>query len=362
MKKNLFKRVAAVVLAGTMMMAMGTTVFAADHDGTMGINGDVITFQKTLDMTDAEGATVPDETFEFTITAGTAVAPTSATTPEIYAGVGTPTIGTAVFAHTDTIDNTKLVTKDVIVDFNNVKFPRPGIYRYVVKEDAPVDDDITIKDGDDTRYLDIYVENDTTTGDYKIAHAIMVNSAQTLSIDKDSINYAQNTKDEFMNEYNTYDLSLDKVVAGNMGDKGAEYKFTIAFEGPANASFTYGDKKVTLDQDGNGRVDITLKDADAAAVIKGIPSTVKYTITENINENTGYKVDYKRGGENITSDTYAVSEEQTMGKADHIVTCTNTKDGITPTGIIMNVAPYVAMVAVAVVLAVVFLGRKRREF
>ena len=43
------------------------------------------------------------------------------------------------------------------------------------------------------------------------------------------------------------------------------------------------------------------------------------------------------------------------------VVVTNTKGNITPTGIVMNVAPYALMLAVAGGLGVVFVNRKKEE-
>ena len=95
--------------------------------------------------------------------------------------------------------------------------------------------------------------------------------------------------------------------------------------------------------------------------INGIPSTVKYTVVENINKNDGYTVSYTVGSSDATSATYATSTEQTMGKTDNAVVCTNLKNAVTPTGIAMTVAPYILMVAVAGIFAVLFLRRRHEE-
>ena len=99
-----------------------------------------------------------------------------------------------------------------------------------------------------------------------------------------------------------------------------------------------------------------MTDKSQAAVITGIPSTVEYTVTEKIDAKEGYTTSYTINGVSEIKGT--TTNEHTMGKANNAVVCTNTKDAVTPTGIMMNVAPYVLMVAVAAVLAVVFLRRK----
>ena len=148
-----------------------------------------------------------------------------------------------------------------------------------------------------------------------------------------------------------------------MGDKGRTYNFTIKFEGPANASFKMGDKTITLNNAGIGSTNIGLTN-DSMETINGIPSTVKYTVVENINKNDGYTVSYKVNDNAVDSTTEATSvstSQQTMGTADNAVVCTNSKDAVTPTGIAMTVAPYILMVAVAGIFAILFLRRRHEE-
>ena len=343
-KSKMLRRLAAVLLAGTMMMAMGTSVFAEEKE---------VSFTKTLNMENADGASVPNVTFTYDIKAGDGVKATD-TTPEILKGVGTPSIGTAKYGPTGEDAN---LVKTVNVDFSDITFEKPGIYRYVITENTTGNADIT-NDSNATRYLDVYVvngENDRyEIADFQLlSEAVRPNSGTGV--------YDGNAKsDGYTNTYTTYELSLDKVVTGTMGDKGKEFEFTIEFEGPANATFKYNETPVDLGEDGKASVaGIKLADTTNPAVIKGIPSTVKYTITEKINANEGYTTSYTVNGENETKGT--TISVQTMGKINNAVVCTNVKDAVTPTGIVMNIAPYVLMVVVAAVLAIVFL-RKRNTF
>lgn len=50
-----------------------------------------------------------------------------------------------------------------------------------------------------------------------------------------------------------------------------------------------------------------------------------------------------------------------MGKMNNAVVCTNLKNAVTPTGIAMTVAPYILMVAVAGIFAILFLRRRHEE-
>ena len=50
-----------------------------------------------------------------------------------------------------------------------------------------------------------------------------------------------------------------------------------------------------------------------------------------------------------------------MGKVCNIVEFTNNRDAVTPTGIVMSFAPYILLVALAGVFAVLFLRKRRHE-
>ena len=105
-------------------------------------------------------------------------------------------------------------------------------------------------------------------------------------------------------------------------------------------------KTVTL-ATGKDSQTITLKDGQSAT-IHGLSATDTYSVEE---------VDYTKDGYTTTVD----GAKSGSISADTTVTFTNHKEATAPTGIMLNIAPYVLMVAVAAVLAVVFL-RKRNSF
>ena len=336
-----------------MVSMLGMTAFA--KTGAT----EAVTFKKTLDMSAAVGASVPDVEFAYEITPGVPVAATE-DSPEILAGIEAPEapkIESVKFSHEDPVENNKVV-KTVTVNFSEVNWTAPGIYRYTITESGSGNADIT-NDADTTRTLDVYVVNDGEGG-YKIESQAMIEGT-AVPTGKD---YATESKsDGFTNSYKTYELSLKKVVDGTMGDMGRTYNFTINFEGPANASFKMGEETITLNNAGIGSTNIGLTNG-SMKTINGIPSTVKYTVVENINKNDGYTVSYKVNDNAVDSTTDAISvstSKQEMGKADNAVVCTNLKNAVTPTGIAMTVAPYILMVAVAGIFAILFLRRRHEE-
>lgn len=327
-----------------------------------------VQFKKVLEMDKAQGASVPNVTYTYTIAAGTGIGAT-ANSPEVKAGVGTPTISSVTYAKGDTITQNK-VTKNVTITFPAGTFTAPGIYRYIITESENTNEDITDDKYGNTRYMDVYVVNDSDGG-YKIDATVFTETAVTPTFDKDTKQPTYGGKNEEITDaYTTYELSLDKVVEGNMGNKNQLFDFSINFHGPANTSFTFGKQQVDLDENGNGSADLKMADGTAIAEIKGIPSNVTYTVTENISSSEGYDTTFavKRGtgdSQSIAKDTAASTSEkvtattQTMTKADNAVVVTNTKKTVSPTGIALSVTPYALLAGLASALGALFFRRKK---
>lgn len=335
------------------------------------VTGGTTTFNKYLVMD--ENANVPNVTFGFTITAGTAAAGDGSTLP-IYAGIGSPTVSEAVFSAEDNTTpgmpanrgatGYKYATDEVTVDFSSVSFDSPGIYRYIITETASNAAGI-IYDTPDTRTLDVYVqygENDDLT---------VVNS---LLYKGDVSN--DNKSDGFTNKYTTYDLTLKKKVTGNQGDRDKYFKFTVSIS-EAVAGTVYkvdranayanptvdGEPKTnpeSLMVGAGGTISGTfyLKNGQFI-VIQGLTSDTKYTISEEDYSTDGYSTSWQidSGTQNARVDTGS----QTMGTANHTVTFTNSKSGTVPTGILLETGPYLIMGGVVVVALVALVATRRRR-
>ena len=215
-----------------------------------------------------------------------------------------------------------------------------------------------------------YVVNDNVNGGCKIDASVFTEAAvsPTFSGDKQAQYGEKNS--EITDAYQTYELSLDKVVEGNMGDKNRKFDFTINFSDPANTSFTFGNELITLDSNGSGSVNLQLSHEDAAAEITGIPSTVTYTVTENLNSSEGYDTDFavsKGTGisqavakDEAASDAAKVTaQQQTMTKADNAVTVTNRRVAASPTGVMLSITPYALVAGLASLLGALFFRRKK---
>lgn len=327
-KSKMSHRIAAALLAGTMMVAMGTTVFAEGNEP----KNVTITKEITKDVNDYAPAT----TFEFQITPGSAVE-ASKGQDAIYAGPG----GGAYFEEgagkiTSTpkasdIGQTTTTVGTTTISIDESKFTAPGIYRYNVSEVAGTYEGINYST--ETKYFDVYVNSSKEVYAYTFTDA-----ADEYGKD-DGV---------FTNDYTgIYDVTITKKVTGNQGDKSKDFDFTISVTGAANEKFyvTFSDNReaITLDAN-NASQTIQLKDGQSA-IIHGLSATDTYSVEET---------DYTKDGYTTTVE----GAKSGFISRNTTVTFTNNKEATTPTGIMMNVAPYVLMVAVAAVLAVVFLRRK----
>lgn len=376
--KKLFSVMLSVIMA-TMMLFPAFAAQAADP--AVNATNSTVTFKKQLNLTKyaADETVIPTLTFTYTITPGAAKAavpanpsatPATPAQPAINAGVAGATVGTATFATADLTGTAN--TKNVAIDFSGCTFPEPGIYRYILQENANtntatgVDGAVTY----DTTYyaVDVYVKD--VSGVKSISNAIMYELASAtaepvIEMNGNNAVYADNTtkkKDTIENDYDIYDLTLTKTVTGAMGEKDKDFPFTVTF---AN-----GPKSVTLKGEINGTATTLAFDAAGTATATfnlkhgqsaefwALPEGCTYTIVEGLSaaDKASYEVTITGATDNGTTDTYTGSGSMA---ADTNVTYTNNRDEITPTGLFMMYGPYALMMVVAAALAMVFFRKKR---
>lgn len=385
MKKRTLKRLAAAFLTGAMMVAtLGMSVCAEGVENTSvsgeAASADIALINKYLIM--EANANVPNVTFTYKITPGTAVDATS-TTPQILAGVEAEkvTIGNTEFTTNDststdatpitaagaTLDTgEKYATKTATVDFSDVTFDNPGIYRYVITEVNDGADGFTY--ATNSLYMDVYV---VTNDNGALSVAGYVLHKTTEVADNNGTYTGTNEKSEaFINKYTTNDLTIQKTVTGNQGNKGQYFEFTVEIitnksnagdkytVDLVNASENNNAEELTVGVDGNVTATYKLKHNESI-IIKGMTASTTYKVTEVLNATEGYTTTYKIDGGTATTGL-ATTGLDTMAD-DATVEFTNNKEVTTPTGIITTFAPYVLMVAFAAVVAFFFLRRRNRE-
>lgn len=171
------------------------------------------------------------------------------------------------------------------------------------------------------------------------------------------------------------DVTLSKTVHGSFGDLSKTFDFIVKFEKPASATdVTYGaivatksDRSIIIKQgetviSAEGSADavnleygkeytVTMKH-DQNVVFSNLPANVTYTMTED-GAVAGKLGDYTVTGEQ--------SAEKTMGSADETVAIVNTHEGTPDMGVVLDNAPYIAMLAIVAIGGVALMLNKRRR-
>ena len=421
LSKNL-GRVATTLLATAMLASVSAVpAFAADQ---VQHTGDALEYVSiTKELTKPENVYAPNVTFQFKINPVTdadendIVENDSATGTRLENGVQVPVTGIevyegiqggvyvadpeddnnedddyngqAVFApntsSTDGDIGKKMVTAEAKFAINNELFTHAGVYKYTISETAITAEgnyEGITNDTYTTRDLYVYVRESNTPGKFEVYGAVVKGGAENAG-----------KTDRFTNVYGgteqqptVNDLVVAKDIEGDAANLGETFDFTISVTADNNAKgeayyIVWG----TLNESGVfeptmtgeegsqtfakvetiysvGTADqttsttVSLGDLDAVKIY-GLSAGDTYTVTEKKANDNGYKTTVTTGYN--LNDNGAVTGVLDDNKDEQIV-FTNTRDAVSPTGIVMNVAPYALLVVVAAAGCFVFL-RKRRE-
>lgn len=342
MRKMSYKKIAAFVLAGTMAIGMSATALAAGVSTSTEEEGvPSITITKKVET---DGNTyAPNYTFNFSVESGPAEDYDGNKVTPGKDGDVTPTGAT----FTSGKDVKSEYTETGSLSFNATKYSKPGVYSYTVKES---DVDYEGIDKDASSYtVYVYVANKANGEGYYISNVVST---------KD------NTKQDitFTNDYGdkngkVHSVTIKKVVEGNQADLTKKFDFTLDMKGGEDGE-TYkvvtpsGTQSITT---GKSISRIKMGNNDTITVY-GLTKSDVYKLVENSYASEGYKtyVDDKSGSETSEATGSVTNKDVTR-------TFYNIKNADTPTGIIMSYAPYIAMLAAACILAVVFFNRRRED-
>ena len=171
--------------------------------------------------------------------------------------------------------------KNLAIDFSNVVFSAPGVYRYKITETATSYTSSGVTNGDisDTRYLDVYVMRnsdsytDGTTAAQWTIYGYVCISPESVTSDAGGTTAAttSTTKtngfvDDGTNgadEYHTHNLTVSKVLTGDSTMESHPFPFDVAWTA-VNATGTFQFIAETT-----GTVSITKEDVDATTSVNG---------------------------------------------------------------------------------------------
>ena len=346
---KLKKFFAGVLAAAMMLTVVATAAFATEPDkiSVPGADGNAKMFttdDAILHLTKelkVESGTAPSKmTFNFEVKSGATVVDEPSVTFEPSQGEGSFT-ATKTYTRTFDIDLEKILgTNKTLV----------GTYEYTITEKNTTIPGIT-KDPKTVKMTVTVVNKESNNLSESTGYGYIV----ALRNNKDS----QKSDGKFTNTYNAYDLTVKKVVKGNFADLKDKFTFNITLSKDANKDNNYAGATVTVSDnanpannaswaiDGTTRT-ITLKH-NQTAIISNLPVGVTYTVTETRTDGWVY-------------DTKGEVETATAINADkNEVTITNGHEGTPDMGVVLDNAPYIAMLAIVAIGGVALMLNKRRR-
>lgn len=369
-------RVATTLVATAMLASLAAVPAFADEVGQFKSN--TFSIQKHLQL--QQNTFAPEKEFTFNVSVPSETNQ-PVTADEQAKGIEAGIAGAINASKTAKIEANALATKDGVVSVASdaftvdvTKFSHAGVYKYVVTETSFEDDDFKY----DTNVLVLYVhvKNDETA-----ANKLSVELVELVDPDG-----ASPKIDGFTNEYGKdndeedklHDITLVKEIAGDQANLNAKFTFSVSVNSEygndtvlivdTNNDGTWGntvgegddavaDEVVILPADGTAKT-ISLGNGEKARIFN-LTHDCNYTITEQDANKNGYTAAVKTDKyEEVVPTNGTVSAEAVSD--DLTITYINTKTSVTPTGIVMNVAPYALLVVIAAAGCFVFL-RKRRE-
>ena len=343
------KKIGAFVLAGTMLLSMGTTVFAAGEPTVPDVNSNgQVPITKEFEM--ADGLKTPAATFKFTATSQIAGAPTA-------------TIADVSFTEgqTGTLKGEKYVLEGTTTISFQGTWPHAGEYVYTVAETQESMPNVTYDTSSYT--LRVYV----------------INGTKGLEIEKITAQGATGKTDKilFTNTYakNDATLTIEKNTTGTYADKTKEFNFEITFtKSPMSnqTTFTGNIGSEPVECTAGTAKPFTLADREQLVfsnlpvgttyVVKELAASDGYTPSVTVLENKTTTVTNKTVQETEALDTLKENGKNNLvGENENKVTFTNTYKDVAVTGIVMNNLPFILLVAVAIVAFVSLAVIKRRR-
>ena len=363
------KKFFAGVLAAAMMLTVGATgAFAAGTQPGSKITPNegkaMVTLTKQLTV--KSGVAPSGMKFEFKIEPGTANAAehvVAGTVPTGYPNLSvtmTPAAGQTYTAKPDT-PYTAEFSFD-LVELLGGNATKLGKYAYTIAEVEPNLPGIT-KDNEILNMVVSVVNADKDDPDGS-------NYAYYVALRKG--NATEKAEGKFNNDYETNSLTLAKKVKGNFGDLSETFTFYVTFN-KGDATKTYTD--ILFDKS-NTEISITKQNSTDAV------KSLSYGETYEITLKHGQHVDFT----NIPSDvTYIIAEDTTKEgwlydvslaestvtfakatatgtvNANGSVTFINDHQGTPDMGVVLDNAPYIAMLAIVAIGGVALMLNKRRR-
>ena len=374
------KKLFAGILAVAMMATMAAPAFAANRSNKYVVEPTGGNTKITVDengefkinkayTANNDGATAPDETFNLTI--------------EKY-DVKNSSIKEDDFKADDkynlTITGAKWENGEITAFSGKVPdYGKPGEFIYKLHEVNNGTTGVTYDDND--YYLTVYAfqKGDSTDKVEKndLQYAVRLSRGLAALTDKTNKDYKVDT---INNSYAAEPLTITKIVNGNMGDRTQDFTFRVEFKSPIDktvkSTISVAGDHGTVKQDGKdlerdennnfsftfettATLEFTLKHGQTIT-FTNLPAGVAYTV-EEINVPDGY--DTYITSSDAEGEAEATKTDGSIAEKAVTINYENVNgDTVIDTGVILDNAPYIALMMIVVAGAAVMVIKKRRHY
>lgn len=329
----------SLLVSGLALSTFATTTVSADVAGVA--NGGQLTITKDFGLTD--GVLSPNTTFTFQVSQGN---PTTSSEEKdglhVYAGKldGLTNTATVTYANNSTITD-KIKTANI--NFSEVTYDKPGIYRYTITERQESVPGVTYDKKEYT--VDVYVlaqDDGTYTPQYIVSNVNGDPSKKPVKFD---------------NTIQTTSLRVTKKVTGNAGDRNKDFTFSIKLEDKSGKHHYQSGKvlmTITKKAKTQERVEVDLgtaksfklKDGESATIDK-LPQGIQYVVNETEDDGYTQTATINKDTSSTATETYNLGTDVTSDATADEIVVTGTKNSTTPTGVAMTIAPYVGLTILA---------------
>lgn len=359
------KKFFAGVLAAAMMLTVGATAaFATNTTDTTNsmivVDGNgVANATLTKKLVVAEGIAPQSMTFKFTVGAGQADAAKSVKAGTVGEGFEQPSVTFRKTGNEQFTVNTYSQNFNIdLVKLLGNNYNKVGKYAYTISEDDTMIPGIT-KDNRTLKMIITVVNKTSENLDYNTGYGYYVGL----------FNQDGSKVDDFTNTYNSYSLEVKKTVQGNFGDLGDTFTFYITLGGADGKDNNYASATVTVSDAANaangktwtiggGQQTVTLKHGQTI-IVSNLPVGVTYTVTEKKTNDDGTAWVYDTTGEAVAIND--VLPSITANNNENKVEIVNKHEGTPDMGVVLDNAPYIAMLAIVAIGGVALMLNKRRR-
>lgn len=334
------KKLISLALALVMILSLATVAFADTTEKTPTANN-TISFQKTYTNVNTAGKlpagsfTFEDEFISYKDTEGTAK---TVTAPDL-------TITCPGYTYVEGHDSVT-IANSITVDADDFQI---GTYVYKITEASSNVAGVT--DATNAIYLMLQIAYKDDNHTDKVYYATLYKSYDAETGD---LSNKFDGTGAFTNTYDSGKLTVSKKITGNNVDPDKKFVFTVTFTGPSNKTWVnHVDATVSTGVTSgtwNGNVYTVSLGNNDSVTFTNLPAGVTYIVSEENENYTLVKEEYSDATKTIAAD-----DEDTAKFENH-------RDTNVPTGVYLEAAPYILLLAIVAAGMFVMLTKKRRKY